>query len=152
MGWNCQHVFQKGCATFAFFLCFGGKVGAKMRMCPSQEEEWWSLFANKGEVGSSCLWVHQHKSCLPMICTMGFGEDKGVHLHVRGPSLDLHHGFWRRQRCTPSCMWAFSVSSSLLLSIHNPCVRERASRVKDCYMQSRDFMRLARFLQFFSDR
>jgi hypothetical protein len=38
---------------------------------------------------------------LLLICTMGFGEDKGVHLHVCGPSLFLLHS------CRP---------------IHNPCV------------------------------
>ncbi len=35
---------------------------------------------------------------------------------------DLHHECWRRWRCTPSCTWAFSIFSSLMSSIHNPCV------------------------------
>jgi hypothetical protein len=38
---------------------------------------------------------------------------------------DLHHGCWQRRRCTPSCTWAFFFFSSLMSSIHNPCVGER---------------------------
>jgi len=43
--------------------------------------------AGKGEIENFVVMVRKRRALMPTICTVGLGENKGIHLHVRRPAL-----------------------------------------------------------------